>query len=166
MLWLRFHCVSALKEIPPSFVLSTRRSFTYEEVLGACEDVQLREQDFGNFQMAEEKLRLMAERKEFGRFFYRFPNGESGADVYDRITIFEDHFIRGINAGGVLMGIIVGHVSWSELNLGSSWVSVSEAWKQYHVQDGMLIVDFSFAIVVLRTDIMIHSFIYSFILSM
>ncbi|CAD7696217.1 unnamed protein product [Ostreobium quekettii] len=29
----------------------------------------------------------------------RFPNGESGADVYDRITIFEDHLIRDINAG-------------------------------------------------------------------
>lgn len=41
----------------------------------------------------------MAERLEFGRFFYRFPNGESGADVYDRITIFEDHLVRDINAG-------------------------------------------------------------------
>ncbi len=29
----------------------------------------------------------------------RFPNGESGADVYDRMTIFEDHLIRDINAG-------------------------------------------------------------------
>ena len=24
----------------------------------------------------------------------RFPNGESGADVYDRMTIFEDHLVR------------------------------------------------------------------------
>lgn len=29
----------------------------------------------------------------------RFPNGESGADVYDRITVFTDHLIRDINAG-------------------------------------------------------------------
>ena len=29
----------------------------------------------------------------------RFPNGESGADVYDRMTIFEDHLVRDINAG-------------------------------------------------------------------
>ncbi len=35
----------------------------------------------------------------FGRFWYRFPHGESGADVYDRMTIFEDHMIRDINAG-------------------------------------------------------------------
>jgi len=25
-------------------------------------------------------------RQLYGRFFYRFPNGESAADVYDRIT--------------------------------------------------------------------------------
>eukprot|EP00803_Ostreobium_quekettii_P001651 evm.model.scf_49.14 EVM.evm.TU.scf_49.14 scf_49:140190-145776(-) len=76
-----------------------RRNFSDAEVLGACEEVQLREQDFGNFQVPGEKKREMAERMEFGRFFYRFPNGESGADVYDRITIFEDHLIRDINAG-------------------------------------------------------------------
>ena len=35
-------------------------------------------------QDAEGKKREKAERLRFGRFFYRFPNGESGADVYDR----------------------------------------------------------------------------------
>lgn len=25
-------------------------------------------------------------REVYGRFFFRFPNGESAADVYDRIT--------------------------------------------------------------------------------
>lgn len=25
-------------------------------------------------------------RQRYGRFFYRFPDGESAADVYDRIT--------------------------------------------------------------------------------
>lgn len=29
----------------------------------------------------EKALRML-----YGRFFYRFPNGESAADVYDRIT--------------------------------------------------------------------------------
>lgn len=48
---------------------------------------------------AEGKQHEKAERLRFGRFYYRFPNGESGADVYDRITIFEDHMIRDINAG-------------------------------------------------------------------
>lgn len=70
-----------------------------EQVMGVQEEVQLREQDFGNFQNAEGKRREKSERLRFGRFFYRFPNGESGADVYDRITIFEDHMVRDINAG-------------------------------------------------------------------
>mmetsp|Transcript_6309 Transcript_6309/g.39306 ORF Transcript_6309/g.39306 Transcript_6309/m.39306 type:complete len:402 (-) Transcript_6309:1873-3078(-) len=68
-------------------------------VRGAQEEVQLREQDFGNFQDEQGKRHEKAERIRFGRFFYRFPNGESGADVYDRITIFEDHLVRDINAG-------------------------------------------------------------------
>ncbi|GAX79717.1 hypothetical protein CEUSTIGMA_g7158.t1 [Chlamydomonas eustigma] len=73
--------------------------FSASHIRGVQEEVQLREQDFGNFQDAEGKQHEKAERLRFGRFFYRFPNGESGADVYDRITIFEDHMIRDINAG-------------------------------------------------------------------
>lgn len=75
------------------------QAFEPEQLLGVQEEVQLREQDFGNFQDAEGKKREKAERLRFGRFFYRFPNGESGADVYDRMTIFEDHLVRDINAG-------------------------------------------------------------------
>ncbi|KAG2499910.1 hypothetical protein HYH03_002198 [Edaphochlamys debaryana] len=73
--------------------------FPSQNLLGVQEEVQLREQDFGNFQDLQGKQREKAERLRFGRFFYRFPNGESGADVYDRITIFEDHMVRDINAG-------------------------------------------------------------------
>ena len=74
-------------------------SFSDEQTLGVREEVQLREQDFGNFQDFEGKKAEKAERLRFGRFYYRFPNGESGADVYDRMTLFEDHLIRDINAG-------------------------------------------------------------------
>lgn len=75
------------------------QAFCPEEIAGVQEEVQLREQDFGNFQDAEGKKREKAERLRFGRFFYRFPHGESGADVYDRMTLFEDHLVRDINAG-------------------------------------------------------------------
>eukprot|EP01023_Acetabularia_acetabulum_P068482 TRINITY_DN9721_c1_g1_i1.p1 TRINITY_DN9721_c1_g1~~TRINITY_DN9721_c1_g1_i1.p1 ORF type:complete len:443 (-),score=52.55 TRINITY_DN9721_c1_g1_i1:1693-3021(-) len=73
--------------------------FSENQIDGVQEEVQLREQDFGNFQDPLLKQREKEERLRFGRFFYRFPNGESGADVYDRITIFEDHLVRDINAG-------------------------------------------------------------------
>ncbi|CAF3892855.1 unnamed protein product, partial [Rotaria sp. Silwood1] len=36
----------------------------------------------------------VAERQKIGRFFYRFGNGESGADVYDRVSLFMDSLFR------------------------------------------------------------------------
>lgn len=40
----------------------------------------------GNFQDREKMRKEKEVRKRYGRFFYRFPDGESAADVYDRIT--------------------------------------------------------------------------------
>jgi broad specificity phosphatase PhoE len=36
----------------------------------------------------------VTERQKIGRFFYRFKNGESGADVYDRVSSFMDSLYR------------------------------------------------------------------------
>ena len=58
--------------------------FDAGRVSGVREEPQLREQDFGNFQDVSGLQREKSERESYGRFFYRFPNGESGADVYDR----------------------------------------------------------------------------------
>ena len=44
---------------------------------------RVREQEFGNLQGDEFKA-FRAEQMRVGRFFYRFPTGESGADVYGR----------------------------------------------------------------------------------
>jgi hypothetical protein len=52
-----------------------------------------------DFQDSTRITREKAERNAYGRFFYRFPNGESGSDVYDRITLFEDHMVRDIDKG-------------------------------------------------------------------
>ncbi|KAE8712885.1 Phosphoglycerate mutase-like protein AT74H [Hibiscus syriacus] len=38
-------------------------------------------------------------RLRYGRFFYRFPNGESAADVYDRITGFRETLKADIDIG-------------------------------------------------------------------
>jgi len=58
------------------------------------EDARLREQDWGNFQNVEAVKLQLIERKKFGSFYYRFPNGESGADVYDRVTSFWSSITR------------------------------------------------------------------------
>jgi broad specificity phosphatase PhoE len=52
-----------------------------------------------DFQDSTALQRDKAERNAYGRFFYRFPNGESGSDVYDRLTVFEDHMVRDIDTG-------------------------------------------------------------------
>lgn len=54
----------------------------------------LREQDFGNFQDPDQMNGSIKERQRFGRFFYRFPHGESGADVYSRVESFMSSLFR------------------------------------------------------------------------
>lgn len=46
------------------------------------------EQQFGNFQRTEDMKSYKKEREMFGRFYYRFPDGESGLDVYSRVSSF------------------------------------------------------------------------------
>jgi broad specificity phosphatase PhoE len=55
---------------------------------------QIREQDFGNFQNPAQMKESMEERARFGRFWYRFPGGESGADVFDRVESFISMLFR------------------------------------------------------------------------
>ncbi|KAK3286245.1 hypothetical protein CYMTET_6185 [Cymbomonas tetramitiformis] len=47
-------------------------------------DPRLREQEFGNLQ-GEDFKNFRKEQVDVGRFYYRFPTGESGADVYLRV---------------------------------------------------------------------------------
>ncbi|KAK9466441.1 histidine phosphatase superfamily [Lipomyces arxii] len=59
------------------------------------EEPRLREQDFGNFQQDEANMaKIWKERARYGHFFYRIPNGESAADVYDRCAGFNETLFR------------------------------------------------------------------------
>nr|GMD05583.1 phosphoglycerate mutase-like protein at74 [Ipomoea batatas] len=71
------------------------KAFERSRIAGVREEPRLREQDFDKEQMKIEK----AVRKRYGRFFYRFPNGESAADVYDRITGFRETLRNDIDIG-------------------------------------------------------------------
>lgn len=53
------------------------------------EDPRLREQEWGNYQDPCDLQKYAKERDKYGSFFYRLPNGESGADVFDRIATFQ-----------------------------------------------------------------------------
>jgi len=52
------------------------------------EDPRIREQEWGNFQETHLQEKVKNERRQYGSFFYRMPHGESGADVFDRVTTF------------------------------------------------------------------------------
>ena len=58
------------------------------------EEPRLREQDWANFQIAGEIEDQKELRNAYGHFFYRFREGESGSDVYDRISSFMETLHR------------------------------------------------------------------------
>ncbi len=82
------------------------------------EDPRIREQEFGMYQVCswpgavslsrpanqlkpwpsaqdpDKMPEIMRERRQIGSFYYRFPDGESGADVYDRVDNFVEHLHR------------------------------------------------------------------------
>src|SRR5258708_25372802 len=64
------------------------------QIARAYEDPRIREQDFGHLRAADAHALIDAERAAFGTFFYRLPDGESGADLYVRISGFLDTLWR------------------------------------------------------------------------
>ena len=57
-----------------------REQFQYNE------EPRLREQEWGYLRTYQELQDLKKDRKNYGVFYYRFPGGEAGTDVYDRIN--------------------------------------------------------------------------------
>ena len=68
------------------------------QVVRIREEPRLREQDWGNWQDREDVRRQKAWRDAYGHFFYRFAQGESGADVYDRVGAFLESLYRSFEA--------------------------------------------------------------------
>ena len=70
------------------------RKETYENIMESFKDnyteciyvTSLREQEYGNLQREMDKQ--FEEQKKVGQYFYRFKDGESGADVHSRMSIF------------------------------------------------------------------------------
>ena len=59
-----------------------------ERIVRSLEDPRIREQDWGHLQTVENLERINQERNNYSPFYYRLPDGESGADVYDRVSTF------------------------------------------------------------------------------
>lgn len=69
-------------------------AFAQKNIIKVREDPRIREQEWGNFQDLATRETTVSDREKIGRFFYRFKDGESGADVYDRVGSFMDSLYR------------------------------------------------------------------------
>ncbi len=80
----------------------TRETYKYisetiqKNVKNVVEDPRLREQDWGHLRNPDENKGISEARDNFSTFYYRIPDGESGADVFDRISNFLDTLHRDI----------------------------------------------------------------------
>ncbi|CCW60875.1 unnamed protein product [Phytomonas sp. EM1] len=102
-----------------------RKSLSELQVLGECEDERLREQEIGNYQPIEKMDETWAERNRYGRLYYRFPWGESGADVGDRVSCFFNSLLR------TNIGLTVPSMNNHDMrNFTESMERVGEAWKE------------------------------------
>lgn len=106
-------------------------NFDPMRILGVREEPRIVEQQFGNFQDEKLMQKAKAERRRYGAFFYRFPNGESGLDVYNRTadyisTLFRD-FCNPLVARESLNVIVVTHGLTMRLFL--------MRWFQYSVEE-------------------------------
>ncbi|KAL7441747.1 hypothetical protein ACHAXH_008338 [Discostella pseudostelligera] len=68
--------------------------FDKAEVFSTAEEPRISEQQIGNFQNVQQVLDAKSERSKFGRFYYRFPSGEAGLDVYNRVSSFISTLVR------------------------------------------------------------------------
>ena len=60
----------------------------------AIEDPRIRELDWGHLRHPDDNENIIRERNEYGIFYYRIKDGQSGADVYDRVSTFLETMYR------------------------------------------------------------------------
>ncbi len=63
-------------------------------IVRSIEDPRIREQDWGHYKEEAFLTQENKARKEYGKFYFRLQDGESGADVYDRVSTFLETLYR------------------------------------------------------------------------
>jgi broad specificity phosphatase PhoE len=61
------------------------------------EDPRIRELDWGHLRHPDDNEEISKQRDDFSTFYYRIPDGESGADVFDRVSTFLETLYRDFN---------------------------------------------------------------------
>jgi len=73
-----------------------RTRMTFEEIAKSLdsdkidwrEEPRIREQEWGHLRSTQINNQINEDRDSYGTFYFRIPDGESGADVYDRVSDF------------------------------------------------------------------------------
>jgi len=65
-----------------------------ENIQAYNEDPRIREQDWGHLRHPDDSRLMVKERNKYSLFYYRMKDGESGADVYDRVSVFFETIYR------------------------------------------------------------------------
>jgi broad specificity phosphatase PhoE len=68
---------------------------------------RLREQDWANFQDAADIADQRVLRNRYGHFYYRFTHGESGSDVYDRVSTFLESMHRNFETPDAPRNVVI-----------------------------------------------------------
>ena len=69
------------------------RKYFEHRVVRTCPESRIREQEFGNMSN-KDSAEHRSQQQKVGRFWYRFPTGESGCDVLDRVkSWWSDSFL-------------------------------------------------------------------------
>ena len=69
------------------------RKYFEHRVVRTCPESRIREQEFGNMSK-KDSAEHRSQQLQVGRFWYRFPTGESGCDVLDRVkSWWSDSFL-------------------------------------------------------------------------
>ena len=68
---------------------------------------RLREQDWANFQDPADIAEQKALRDRYGHFYYRFTHGESGSDVYDRVSTFLESMHRNFETPAAPRNVVI-----------------------------------------------------------
>jgi broad specificity phosphatase PhoE len=76
-----------------------KKSLSPSQIITERQDPRIREQEFGHLNNLQKLKDEFEEQKRFGYFFYRFSCGESGADLYDRASLFLDTLFREMDNG-------------------------------------------------------------------
>lgn len=84
------------------------RNFPDHQIKFIKTDIRLREQEFsGTFQQVSLVQESKKDREKFSKFFYRFQGGESSADVFDRVSLFNETMWRDFAKNRMDEGVVL-----------------------------------------------------------